>query len=134
MTHYRIGQVSEWLGISSVALRHYEKIDLVIPSYRSSAGYRLYTDNDINVLKFVLNAKDAGLSLSEIKQLIELDPEDIKGSKVVKDIVTMKIASLEKTMVNMKFILSFLHELNSLCDGKVSTKNCPILLELNRWE
>ena len=130
MTQYKIGQAAKLLGISTVTLRHYEKIDLVPPSFRSMAGYRMYTDSDIKTLKFVINAKSAGLTLNEIKKLIDIDAKDIHGSQKVKKIIEQKIDILERSVENTSYVLAYLKEIDSLCDGSVSVEECPILLSL----
>lgn len=132
MSYYKIGQAAKFLGISTVTLRHYEKINLVSPSFRSDVGYRMYTDSDISTLQFVINAKHAGLSLNDVKKLLEIEPDDIKGSQKAKCIIENKIESLEKSVNNMNYILSYLKELNNLCNGKVSVDKCPILLSLKK--
>lgn len=132
MGHYRIGQAAKFLGLSTVALRHYEKINLVTPSYRSMTGYRMYNDNDITRLKFVINAKKAGLSLSEIKKLLEIDSDDVQGSQKVKDLIGAKIAKLEASVDNTNYIISYLKEIDSLCDGAVPLSECPIMQSLRK--
>ena len=130
MRHYKIGQAAKKLDVSAVTLRYYEKVNLVSPSYRSEAGYRMYTDQDITTLKFVINAKQAGLSLKEIKKILDIENYEIKGSQKVKKIIEDKIISLEKSINNMNYVLSYLNELNNLCNGQVSVEQCPILLSL----
>jgi len=46
---YQVKDVARLAGISIRTLHHYDAIGLLVPAARSSAGYRLYTDNDIDV-------------------------------------------------------------------------------------
>lgn len=50
---YRVGEVSRRTRLSVKALHHYDAIGLVEPSGRSAAGYRLYTDRDLERLQLV---------------------------------------------------------------------------------
>jgi MerR family copper efflux transcriptional regulator len=58
-------------GFSASALRFYETAGLVCPE-RTPAGYRTYTDKDLDTLRFIGRAKRLGLSLEEIAELVPL--------------------------------------------------------------
>lgn len=56
-------------GFSPSALRFYEGAGLVEPG-RTSAGYRVYDDRAVARLRFIGRAKDLGLSLDEVAELL----------------------------------------------------------------
>lgn len=95
MKFYKIGEIANKLQVSAVTLRHYEKIGLVTASQRSNKGYRLYNEQDIKTLKFVLSAKSAGLSLSDIKALLDLADKDLHDSQPVKQLLQKKIGTIK---------------------------------------
>ena len=72
MVAYRISEAGEATGFTADTLRYYERIGLLAPEARSHAGYRLYTDADLDALHFIAHAKAAGLSLEDIAELLEL--------------------------------------------------------------
>ena len=51
---FKIGQLAALAGVSVRTLHHYDEIDLVKPSARSDAGYRLYDTRDLEGLQQVL--------------------------------------------------------------------------------
>jgi MerR family transcriptional regulator, copper efflux regulator len=69
---HQIGTVAERVGLSLRTIRHYEEVGLVIPSGRSSGGFRLYTDADIERLAQVKAMKPLGFTLEETSELLEL--------------------------------------------------------------
>jgi DNA-binding transcriptional MerR regulator len=69
-----VGFIAELTGISVRALHHYDHIDLVVPSVRTAAGYRGYTDADVERLHLVLVYRAVGLPLNEIRSLLD-DPD-----------------------------------------------------------
>ncbi|HEV7423296.1 MAG TPA: MerR family transcriptional regulator [Mycobacterium sp.] len=69
-----VGTVAELTGISVRTLHHYDHIGLVIPSVRTAAGYRGYTDADVERLHLVLVYRAVGLPLVEIRTLLD-DPD-----------------------------------------------------------
>ena len=50
MRRWRIGEVAAATGLTVRALRHYDEIGLLVPSQRSAAGFRLYSDADVRRL------------------------------------------------------------------------------------
>lgn len=68
---HQIGEVAEAVGLSLRTIRHYEDVGLVPPSGRSSGGFRLYTDEDIERLRLVKHMKPLDFSLDEMRDLLE---------------------------------------------------------------
>src|SRR5262245_40665872 len=68
-----VGAVAALTGVSVCTLHHYDHIGLVVPSVRTSAGYRGYTDADIERLHLVLVYRAVGMPLDEIRALLD-DP------------------------------------------------------------
>src|SRR6478752_7589424 len=69
-----VGNVAALTGLSVRTLHHYDHIGLVVPGVRTPAGYRGYTDADVERLHLVLVYRAAGLPLDEIRVLLD-DPE-----------------------------------------------------------
>jgi DNA-binding transcriptional MerR regulator len=72
MAGYRISEVAERTGFSASTLRFYEDAGLIAPASRSSNGYRVYDDRDLDRLRFIARSKRLGLTLDEITALVEL--------------------------------------------------------------
>ncbi|MCV7282316.1 MerR family transcriptional regulator [Mycolicibacterium flavescens] len=70
-----VGAVSALTGVSIRTLHHYDHIGLVVPSVRSPAGYRGYTDADIERLHLVLVYRSIGLPLGQIRALLDGDAD-----------------------------------------------------------
>ncbi|MFV8308926.1 MerR family transcriptional regulator [Mycobacteroides chelonae] len=66
-----VGRVSELTGLSVRALHHYDEIGLVVPTARTAAGYRGYTDTDIQRLHTVLLYREVGFGLEQIATLLD---------------------------------------------------------------
>ncbi len=69
---HQIGVVADTVGLSLRTIRHYDEVDLVVPSGRSQGGFRLYTDADIDRLMQVKAMKPFGFSLDEISEVLDL--------------------------------------------------------------
>ena len=68
----QIGEAAESVGLSLRTVRYWEEIGLVTPSMRSSGGFRLYSDADLHRLLVVKAMKPLGLTLEEMRELLEL--------------------------------------------------------------
>jgi DNA-binding transcriptional MerR regulator len=69
-----VGAVAALTGLSVRTLHHYDHIGLVVPSVRTSAGYRGYTDADIERLHVVLVYRSIGMPLDQIRAVLD-DPD-----------------------------------------------------------
>ena len=72
-----VGAVAALTGVSVRTLHHYDHIGLVVPSVRTPAGYRGYTDADIERLHLVLVYRAVGLPLDEIRALLDDGDADV---------------------------------------------------------
>jgi MerR family copper efflux transcriptional regulator len=69
--HMQIGVVAERTELSIRTLRHYEEVGLVTPSARTTGGFRLYTENDVDRLRTIRRMKPLGFTLEEMRQLLD---------------------------------------------------------------
>jgi MerR family transcriptional regulator, thiopeptide resistance regulator len=74
-----VGAVAALTGVSVRTLHHYDHIGLVVPSVRTAAGYRGYTDADIERLHLVLVYRSVGMPLDEIRVLLDDPSADVVG-------------------------------------------------------
>ena len=70
---YQVKEVAALSGVSIRALHHYDAIGLLVPSGRTEAGYRLYSDDDLLRLQQILIGRELGLSLEAIRRSLD-DP------------------------------------------------------------
>jgi DNA-binding transcriptional MerR regulator len=70
---YTVGQLGKLIGLSRSALHYYDEIGLLSPSARSSSGYRLYSEGDVQRMERIMTYRDAGLSLDVIGKLLQAD-------------------------------------------------------------
>jgi DNA-binding transcriptional MerR regulator len=67
-----IGRCRRATGVSERMIRHYERIGLMPPPDRRDNGYRDYSPQSVERLRFIANARDLGFSLEEIATLLGL--------------------------------------------------------------
>ena len=65
-----IGELAERAGVTTRAIRHYERIGVLPAASRSASGYRLYGEDALTRLAFVGAAQAVGLTLGEIRGVV----------------------------------------------------------------
>jgi MerR family transcriptional regulator, copper efflux regulator len=68
-TLHQIGAVAERVGLSLRTIRHYDELGLVPPSGRTTGGFRLYTEDDIDRLRLLKHMQPLGFTLEEMRDL-----------------------------------------------------------------
>jgi MerR family transcriptional regulator, thiopeptide resistance regulator len=79
-TLLRIGEVARASGLTVRTLHHYDAIGLLVPSERSEAGYRLYSDGDVRRLYRILALRGMGFPLEEIAATLVREGEDPRAA------------------------------------------------------
>ncbi|MEX0749538.1 MAG: MerR family transcriptional regulator [Dehalococcoidia bacterium] len=70
-SHLTIGALARESGVSVRTIRFYESQGVVPAARRSASGYRLYAASDVRRLRLVRHARLLGLSLPDVRTLIE---------------------------------------------------------------
>lgn len=100
---YKVKEVADMVGISIRMLHHYDKIGLLKPESVSPAGYRLYTDKDLERLQQVLFFKELEFNLREIKGILDSPGFDRKQAlKSHRELLIEKKKRLERIIQNVE--------------------------------
>lgn len=70
--HVYIRDVARSVGLTAQAIRFYERLGLIEKSQRTSGGYRLYSTEALERVRFVKDAQSLGFSLEEIREVLRL--------------------------------------------------------------
>ena len=126
-----IGAAAKASGVSAKMIRHYEEIGLLPKVARSFGNYRVYSANDIHVLRFIRRGCDLGFSIDEIRALLGLWRNKSRSSAAVKKIAGKHIADLRTKIAELESMVQTLEHLTRNCHGD-HRPDCPILDDLSR--
>lgn len=131
---FQIGELAKRCGVSTDTLRFYEKNALISPAGRSDSGYRLYDEENQKQVSFILKAKELGLSLEEIKELLEIRLEATEHSCAeVKSITSAKLALIDEKIAELTRIRSALKK--SMMPAAVIGMTTPAIAPFwQRWK
>ncbi|TCQ82119.1 MerR family transcriptional regulator [Ochrobactrum sp. BH3] len=124
-----IGQAAKASGISAKMIRHYETIGLIEAADRTSSGYRVYTQNDVETLRFIRSSRDLGFQVEQIKELLALWRDRNRASADVKKVALQHVEDLEAKMKQLQNMAETLRHLAHNCQGN-NRPDCPIIQEL----
>jgi len=122
--YFQIGEVSKKLNITPRTIRYYEELGLLDPPLRIENGIRLYSNEDIRRIKFILKLKELGLTLKEMLELTDIYNQHKQSLAIMPKLIEIldnhiekidskisKLASLRNDIVEYrKRILSIIEE------------------------
>lgn len=124
-----ISAASQASGVSAKMIRHYEALGLVPGVRRSDAGYRLYDEATVHMLRFIRRARDLGFDTQEIGALLQLWRNKRRSSAEVKRIAAKHVAALDARIAALQAMQRTLSHLAHHCHGD-ERPDCPILDDL----
>ena len=78
-TQYSVGRLADLAGVTVRTLHHYDEVGLLVPTARSTAGYRLYSEADLDRLHQVMLYRGLGFSLEEVAAVLDEPEMDTVG-------------------------------------------------------
>ncbi len=121
-----IGELAKTSGVNAKLIRHYEAIGLIPKASRTESGYRVYSEKDIQFLRFIRRARSLGFSMKEIKKLVGLWRNKSRASREVKALALTHVQTLEKKITEMQEMADNLKILARNCHGD-GRPDCPII-------
>jgi DNA-binding transcriptional MerR regulator len=127
----KIGEIAQKLGINPQTLYFYERIGLIKSPQRTEAGYRLYNKEDWEKLSFISHAKSLGLSLAEIKQLLQLKEDQSLSCQEVYQKLLNKVQEIDAQIANLQTlkaeILPLLQKCKINAEKNTNNSQCIVL-------
>jgi DNA-binding transcriptional MerR regulator len=128
MKRFFIGDVAKKFGLNPRTIRYYEAIGILPRAARSESGYRVYDDETIKRLEFILKAKTLGLKLDEIKEILLLHEKGEVPCECTKEFIRNKIIEIEGKINDLAELKERLARLLKLKKHKPIPRSiCPII-------
>lgn len=124
-----IGQAARAANVSPKMIRHYEQIGLLPEAARSEAGYRLYGQRDVSILRFIRQSRRFGFSMEQIAGLLGLWSNRARASREVRQLALEHLAVLEQKLRELAEMRDALQRLVVSCHGN-DESHCAILADL----
>lgn len=126
-----IGEAAKNSGVSAKMIRYYEETGLIPQAMRTESGYRVYSEQDVHMLRFIRRARDLGFTVSGIEELLGLWRDRSRHSADVKRLALAHVAELRQKIRELDDMAGTLESLAAHCQGN-DRPDCPILSDLER--
>lgn len=120
----RIGELAEQVGVTAKSIRYYEGIGLLPAPDRRPSGYRDYTDDDVERLRFVKTAQRLNLSLAEISEILAFHERAEPPCEYVLGVLDRQVADLDRRIAEMAQLRDQLVALKARTDRLPQEAGC----------
>lgn len=111
MTNMTVSELGRRTGTTPDTIRYYERIGLLPDVARSPAGYRLFSDTDVERLAFIRRAQRFGLQLDQIAELLGVRDRGLCPCGHARELLTGKLDDLDAQLESLSRLRADIEEL-----------------------
>jgi DNA-binding transcriptional MerR regulator len=126
----RTSEVAARARVNPQTLRYYERRGLLPEPERSASGYRAYSSQAVQIVRFIKRAQDLGFALADIESLLHLAEGGPDNCDAARDLSTAKIADLDVRIADLQAMRAALARLVATCEQPRNHRECPILAQI----
>lgn len=113
-----VSRLAEHGGVTADTVRYYERIGLLPDARRDANGYRRYGAGDVDRLRFIRHAQRFGLSLDDIRQLLEVRDGGLCPCGHADELLADRLAQLDEQIATLQQLRG---DIAALLDRDVAT-------------
>lgn len=126
MRSYTIGEAARAAGVTPRAVRLYESKGLVTEAGRTVSGYRVFTDEDVEVLAFVRRGRTLGLSLDAIAEIIAISESGAPCERT-RALLTQRVAEIDATITDLQRLRESIVRAQTATCGEGDAARCVVI-------
>ena len=125
-----IGDLSRRTGVKIPTIRYYEQMQLIEAPERSRGNQRRYSNAELQRLDFIKHARDLGISIEAIRELIDLSAHPDWSCAKADRIASEQLTSVQQRIEKLKRLETELKRISSCCkNGEVA--DCYVIHALS---
>lgn len=128
-TALTISGVARAAAVNVETVRYYQRRGLIREPPKPRQGYRIYTPETVDRLRFIKRAQELGFTLVEIKNLLSLDDGHCRQTQ---ELAERKLSLIQGRIRDLKAMERVLGKLVQACGQHGDTPGCPIIETLTR--
>jgi DNA-binding transcriptional MerR regulator len=118
----RVGDLAAATGVTVRTLHHYEQVGVLVPSERTEAGHRLYSDADVRRLYRIMALRELGMSLTEVRTTLDDGAE-------LGDVLRAHLAHVDQALARGAALRERLAGLCARAEDGISTDDLLLTIE-----
>ncbi len=130
---FRIGEAAKQVGLSTSAIRYYESLDILPSPERTHSGYRGYTDDDLDLLRFVARLRALEFPLSDVREIIALRRDGKAPCGAVRSTISREAEAIQGRIEDLRKLQTELRTLeetaNDLPDNWPTVCVCNLVAD-----
>lgn len=130
---FSIGDMARRSGVKVPTIRYYEQMGLVGAPERSEGNQRRYTRPELERLMFVKHARDLGMTIDAIRELLELSGHPERPCADADRIAADHLAAVREKIAQLKKLETELERIATHCEGS-SVRDCYVIRALANHE
>lgn len=107
----QIGALATATGLTTKTIRFYEQSGLLSPPPRTAGGYRDYPEHTTARLKFIRDAQSAGLTLAELRSVLELRDAGVAPCDQVRRLIARHLRDIDRRIIELRATRAVLRNL-----------------------
>ncbi len=124
-----IGELSRRTRVKVPTIRYYEQQGLIEAPERSAGNQRRYSRAELERLSFIKHARDLGLSIEAIRELVELSVHPDQTCAEADRIASEHLIAVRKRIAQLKRLEAELARISSSCKAN-NVKDCYVIRAL----
>lgn len=120
MEKITISKLAQLASVGVETVRFYQRKELLREPKKTDV-YRTYNEEDAQRIIFIKRAQDLGFTLSEVKELLELNTKPRNTCALVKDKTENKIKEINEKIADLQRMKESLEKLSSACDSGIDS-------------
>jgi Cu(I)-responsive transcriptional regulator len=128
-----IGDLSRRTGVKIPTIRYYEQMGLIEPPERSEGNQRRYSRQELDRLSFIRHARNLGLNIEAIRELIELSAHPERPCADADRIAAEQLSTVREKIAKLKRLETELERITTHCHGD-QVKDCYVIRALANHE
>ncbi|MGI8961710.1 MAG: MerR family transcriptional regulator [Bryobacteraceae bacterium] len=132
MQRLTISRLARLGGVNLETVRYYERRGLLPKPPRTEAGYRQFSPDAAQRLRFIKRAQELGFSLDKVQELLALRLEPRTNRAEVRRRTETQIADIDRKIATFSAMKATLRDLAQRCEQCGSSPECPILASLDQ--
>lgn len=130
---YSAKEAAAMTGLSTAALRYYEKEKLLPQISRTNQKYRQYSDDDIEWIEMIKCLRRANVPIRSIKEYVALLRQGGKTLRERYAMVENYKKDIEKQIADLEIAFALIQNKLSFYEGLLKDPSSKVMTDLEEW-